>query len=357
MGRKINVPISHVHHLLEQVLEQGYSVPHLLDSVGLKLSELEGVTEISAERFGRLYQRACYIAQDEYFGLLSGGAVPNGTFRMMCHCLLDCVTLEQAIYRASDFHDICRGVLVKPHLVRKGRFAKVTFTTTDHSVVSMDELLQEVKPAQVRTTLSMWQHFICWLLGTRLSLKAAYFSFAQPADIGLYRTLFQAEVKFDQHENAIVFPAYFLDYPIVQTPKTLRSFLQTAPYQLMVMIDDDASLKSQVVALIGSDFSRDLPTAENIADCLHMSVSTLRRRLLEEGTSYQQIKDDCRKAAALNYINTPQLSFNEVAVLMGFHEPSAFFRSFKKWTGMTPGAYRRSDQYEQQLAFQLKNIA
>jgi AraC-like DNA-binding protein len=44
-------------------------------------------------------------------------------------------------------------------------------------------------------------------------------------------------------------------------------------------------------------------------------------------------------------MNAPQLSINDIASLMGFDEPSAFFRSFKKWTGMTPGEYRKSEEY------------
>ncbi|WP_415882356.1 AraC family transcriptional regulator [Neptuniibacter sp. QD29_5] len=350
MERKITVPAGYVRHLLQLVEEQGFSVEQLLTHVGIDPAEIGNQTEFPADKFGLLYQRIYYIAQDEYFGMLSGGKVPNGTFRMMCHCLIHCTTLEKAIYRASDFHEICRGTKVKPYLVRKGRFAKVSFTTTDAAEVSMEEILKDEIPGRIRTSLSMWQHFLCWLIGKRLELKAAYFSFAEPDDVAQYKTLFQSEVKFDQHDNAIVFPARYLDFPIVQTPETLRSFLKTAPYQLIVMVDDDTSLKSQVVALIGKDFSQDLPSAEEVAYRLHMSVSTLRRRLLEEDTSYQKIKDECRKLAALNYMNSPQLSINDVAGLMGFEEPSAFFRSFKKWTGMTPGEYRRSDSYCQQLA-------
>ena len=126
-----------------------------------------------------------------------------------------------------------------------------------------------------------------------------------------------------------------------KSEESLRAFLKTAPYQLIVMVDNDRSLKSQIMAMIGKDFSRDMPGAEEVARTLGMSVSTLRRRLQEEGTSYQAIKDGCRKAAAINYLSSPQLSINDVSALMGFDEPSAFFRSFKKWTGMTPGEYRR----------------
>ncbi|MBY4677482.1 AraC family transcriptional regulator [Marinobacterium arenosum] len=349
MERKITVPTGYVRNLLSQAEAQGFDTGDLLERVGISPHEIEQKTEFPADKFGMLYQRVMYIAQDEYFGMLSGGKVPNGTFRIMCHAIIHCKTLEKAIYRASDFHEICRGAQVKPMLVRKGRFAKVSFAPTDSAEIDFDQFLRNEPPSRIRTSLSMWHHFVSWLLGTRLELKAAYFTFGRPDDVDHYRMLFQSEVKFDQHDNAFVFPSRYLDYPIVQTEQSLRSFLKTAPYQLIAMVNDDKSLKAQVVALIGKDFSRELPGAEEVATTLNLSVSTLRRRLLEEGTSYQKIKDECRREAALNYMNSVQLSINDVAGLMGFDEPSAFFRSFKKWTGLTPGEYRRSEAYRKQL--------
>jgi len=349
MERKITVPTGYVRNLLNEAAAQGFDTEELLAFVGIESHEIENQTEFSAERFGLLYQRVMYIAQDEFFGMFSGGKVPNGTFRMMCHAIIHCKTLEKAIYRASDFHEICRGAQIKPILVRKGRFAKVSFAPTDNADIDFTDFLQHEPPERIRTSLSMWHHFVSWLLGTRLELKAAYFTFRQPEDISQYRMLFQSEVRFDQHDNAFVFPSRYLDYPIVQSEQSLRSFLKTAPYQLITMVNNDKSLKAQVIALIGKDFSRELPGAEEVASTLNLSVSTLRRRLLEEGTSYQKIKDECRKDAALNYMNSVQLSINDVAGLMGFDEPSAFFRSFKKWTGQTPGEYRRSEAFKKQL--------
>jgi len=349
MNRTVTVPTGYVRNLLQQARTQGFDTDELLHAVGIEAQEIETLTEFSAERFGALYQRIMYIAQDEYFGMLSGGKVPNGTFRMMCHAIIHCRTLERAIYRAGAFHEICRGAEIKPVLVRKGRYAKVTFSATDNADFDFDAFLAKEPPERIRTSLSMWHHFISWLLGTRIELKAAYFTFAQPVDLDVYHKLFQSELKFEQHENAFVFPARYLDQPLVQTEDSLRNFLKTAPFQLIAMVNDDPSLKSQVVALIGKDFSRELPGAEEVARALNLSVSTLRRRLLEEGTSYQAIKDECRRAAALHYMSSPQLAINDVAELMGFDEPSAFFRSFKRWTGMTPGEYRRSEAFQQHL--------
>ncbi len=106
------------------------------------------------------------------------------------------------------------------------------------------------------------------------------------------------------------------------------------------------------MAIIGRDFSMPIPTAQNVAKTLNMSLSKLRKRLLEEDTTFQEIKDECRKDTAINYMNSPQLSINDIAGLMGFDEPSAFFRSFKRWTGMTPGQYRQSENYVNQLQSQ-----
>ena len=74
-----------------------------------------------------------------------------------------------------------------------------------------------------------------------------------------------------------------------------------------------------------------------------MSAPTLRRRLKKEGTTFQQLKDECRRDASMGYLSNPDLSINAVAALMGFTDPSAFHRSFKKWTGLTPGEYRQQE--------------
>ncbi len=350
MKQTITVPIGYVKQLLEQVAEQDYDVNELLEYVGIDPEEIQHQTEFPAEKIGYLYQRIMYITQDEYFGMLSGGRLPSGAFRMMCHAIIQCKNLGHAIRRASDFHEIVKGTRIKPKLEKRGRFAKVSFAGLDSlDEAEVEKLIASEPVSSISTSLSMWHHFVSWLIGERLELRAAYFSFSEEDAVPGIHTKFQSELRFEQHDNAMVFPARYLEYPIVQTEESLHGFLKTAPYQLLVMADDSTSLKAQIVALIGRDFSMPIPTAKEVANTLNMSLSKLRRRLLEEDTTFQQIKDDCRKKSAINYMNSPQLSINDVAGLMGFDEPSAFFRSFKRWTGLTPGEYRQSTGYRNQL--------
>ena len=68
----------------------------------------------------------------------------------------------------------------------------------------------------------------------------------------------------------------------------------------------------------------------------------LRRRLRDEGQGYQAIKDNLRRAAAIEYLSQPELTLADIAGRLGFSEASTFHRAFKGWTGLSPGAYRQT---------------
>lgn len=91
----------------------------------------------------------------------------------------------------------------------------------------------------------------------------------------------------------------------------------------------------QVVQKIKRSLTGEVPTVEAIAHSLATSVRHLQRSLRAEGTSYQQLLEDTRKELALCYLKQPKHSIHDVAFLLGFSEPSAFHRAFKRWTGQT----------------------
>jgi AraC-like DNA-binding protein len=82
------------------------------------------------------------------------------------------------------------------------------------------------------------------------------------------------------------------------------------------------------------------PKREAVAQALLLSERTLQRRLQEEGTSYQQLLDDTRRELAEQYLAQPNLPLLEIAYLLGFADPSNFFRAFRRWFDATPGEYR-----------------
>ncbi|MNZ95940.1 HTH-type transcriptional regulator VirS [compost metagenome] len=81
---------------------------------------------------------------------------------------------------------------------------------------------------------------------------------------------------------------------------------------------------------------------EEIAEEMHMTSRTLRRKLSDEGTSFQELKDGVRCDAAIHYLSQPAIPISQISRQLGFSEPAAFTRAFKQWTGISPGLYRRS---------------
>ena len=99
-------------------------------------------------------------------------------------------------------------------------------------------------------------------------------------------------------------------------------------------------LSTRVVALLGEQLARGEPDRSELARRLHLSERTLQRRLAEEGRNYQQLLNDTRQQLAEQHLSTGDLPAAEIALLLGYSEPSVFFRAFRQWTGLTPGEYR-----------------
>ncbi len=329
--------------LLRAVTDQGHDPRQFAADEGVTLEMLESCDELPAQLFGRLYQRAMLLLQDESLGMVSGGRVATGTFRMMCLCVIHRPTLRAVIERAGEFLDICNGMAIKPCILPTYDSVAVGFATVSEGQSrTLKQILEADGPMRVRTSLFMWYNLLSWFAGRSLALKRVEFEFDKPVNGAQWSKLFRCPVEFSCEQSLLRFEKSVLDLPNVQSEQSLSVFLKSAPYRLIVPSYHDQRLSDRVLGIFGDDLSRRLPGAEQVSHQLGMSVSTLRRQLLDEGTSFQRLKDECRQAAAMQYLATGELTYTEIAGLLGFDEVSAFFRAFRRWTGTTPSGYRAS---------------
>ncbi len=336
------VPTRFVRTLLRMVGDRGYDFSAILGEAGLDFDPLDEThpayrAEISAMQYSRVYQSVLSLLQDETFGTTGSELVAPGAFRMMCYCIISCRNLGEAIQRASEFYRTFFDERSQLYANFSDQFARVGYRT-----ISRDGRTRvDVADAY---GLSMWHRFFGWLSGRPIELKRVDFVGERPERVEKYEKLFGCPLYFGQSNDLLYFDSACLSWPIVHTEHSLREFLRTAPYQLLLMENNPEgnNLSAQVKAMIGHDFSEGFPGFETISRALNMSAPTLRRRLKKEGTTFQHIKDEARCEAAKLCLDRPELSINEVALQMGFTDPSAFHRSFKKWTGLTPGQYRAS---------------
>ncbi|MET2828515.1 AraC family transcriptional regulator [Mesorhizobium shangrilense] len=284
---------------------------------------------ISAEQYGALWHAVAETMDDEFFG---EGARPmrSGSFALLCHALLSTKTLEHALRRGLRF---LRVVLDDPHgqlIVRNG-LAEV--------------ILEDASPLRsafaYRTFWIIVHGVNCWLVGRRLPIRWVDFKCSAPPDGTDYRLFFGAPVRFDQRESRLVFDADFLTLPVIRDNSALREFLRQAPANILVRYRHDEGLSAAVRGRLHMTVPSAWPSFETLAAGMRMQAPTLRRRLQSEGQTYRSIKDEMRRALAMEALLGGSRSVADLSADIGFSEPSAFHRAFHKWTGKSPASFRR----------------
>ena len=101
-------------------------------------------------------------------------------------------------------------------------------------------------------------------------------------------------------------------------------------------------LRARVQAVLVEQLPLGEPSAEKVADALHLSLRSLQRKLAEEDSSYEALLDEARRELACSYLKDRKLSVSEITFLLGFSHPGSFTRAFKRWTGVAPSQFRES---------------
>ncbi|TGN39851.1 AraC family transcriptional regulator [Marinobacter confluentis] len=326
-------------HFVEAALtgahKKGVDVDSLLVSAGIspELLRIE-MARVSSSQYSLLLQNLWNRMEDEFMGL-GPRRCRTGTFATMCALIIDCPNLE-AVYRQA--FDFCRlfEPMVGMRLEKSGDQARLV-TVIEGEVDDPLHFFQE-------SILVIWHRLGSWLIGQPAELTRAEFSYPEPAHGDEYRHIFHCPLQFAAKETALTFDRRFLEAPVIRDRPEMRQFLKTSPADLLSRPDESNTFTGKIRALIGRDFSQSLPDFEWIAAELNTSPQTLRRRLKQENTSFQEIKDLLRRDMAIYYLSRPDLAINDIAFRVGFTEPSTFHRAFKKWTGVTPGAYREGER-------------
>lgn len=154
-----------------------------------------------------------------------------------------------------------------------------------------------------------------------------------------YERIFSCPVDFNTARFELAFDIAYLDKSIIAADYQLLLALTQHADQLLATSKESQGLTKIVKEALVNQSNEAFPQIGDIAATLNMSVRTLQRRLKAEGTNFQDLLDHVRQDFAKYYL-THQFQIKEIAYMLGYNEPNAFTRSFKRWTGMTPGEYQ-----------------
>jgi AraC-like DNA-binding protein len=155
-----------------------------------------------------------------------------------------------------------------------------------------------------------------------------------------YRRFFRCPLHFSQPLSRITFVKRDLDLSIPTGDETLAGYLSEHAERVLRTLVVGASLREQVRSAVWSVLSDGPPTLHTIASIVRLSPRTLQRRLASEGTTLRREVEYIREQMAVTALRERTMAIDEVAFILGYSEPSTFYRSFKRWTGRTPSHYR-----------------
>lgn len=332
-----SVSVAYLQGLLDYLARQGLDPLALLERVQLSPQVLaQRDQRVAASTYLELLGHGVQLSGDEQLGLHLGEAVRPGYYGVLGYLIMSCATLADALHRQARYAALV-GNLAQVDLAdeqpREGLEPQVALSCRPCLPLHQRQLCEE--------TLAGWVTFGRWITGLDLSPTEVRFQHAAPADTAEYQRIFACPVLFGQADNALVFPRRLLATPLGQADAQVRLMLDAYADRLLGEIQRGHSVLDRVRL----ELSRQLPEAgadlQQIAARLALSPRTLQRRLREAGLSFHQLLDETRQQLALHYLADPALELAEIAFLVGFSEPGSLTRAFRRWTGQSPGEYRR----------------
>ncbi|MCY1227834.1 hypothetical protein D9M68_197300 [compost metagenome] len=326
MNEQHNIAAGFVQDALESLHSKGIDAAPLLAQAGLPLVLTGPVTN---QQYGRLWWLISKAIDDEFFGLAARPMRP-GSFNLLCHAVLNAGTLERALRRALLFLNV---VLDDPRGELRIRNGEALIVLRDQG---------DPRPAfAYRAYWLILMGVLSWLVGRRIPLRRLDFACRAPEHRVDYRQFFGAPVSFDCPETSLVFSASYLSMSLIRNEQALEKFLRAAPANILIRYRHDDGIAMKIRTSLNTLQPLEWPSFEDTAALFGLSPATLRRQLRSEGQSFSAIRDELRADLAQKLLSRSGLTVTEVAIQLGYSEPSAFHRAFIKWSGVSPGAYRK----------------
>ena len=181
------------------------------------------------------------------------------------------------------------------------------------------------------------------LTGRKLIPLEIHFPYPRPAGGPSSLLPEKSRKRWGQPRPALVYSESDLALPAVAADSELGTYLERYAELVLDALPSRRSYSGQTRDVIWRQLRAGEPTLENVARELKVGPRTLQRRLCEEGSSFSELLDELRRNLASSLLRKPDLGIHEVAFLLGYSEPSAFYRAFRRWQDTSPSDFRGSE--------------
>lgn len=328
---KRTIRMGQVSGLVEMMRSRGVTPDDVLAGTGISEEDLAD-PEARVSFRSRIRQLENVIARvPPGFWLDWRDDVSISDYGLLGYAMMSSATLEQAIQIAVKYHKMAGAMFDLKFLVEDG-----------DAILRLDHLIAggDVGQLVVDDLFSSITPLIRLLTGQPFTPRVIHFAHARPVYAERYAEIFDCPVVFDQKFSEYRFDAGWLTQPLAEADANTARVCEESCRRLLNQMEIEEDIVSRICHLLLSR-PGEFPRLDVIAGQLSMGSRTLRRRLAELGTSYQKILDDVKKELAIEYLQTTNLSIQEIAELLDYSEVTNFRRAFVKWVGTSPHKYRK----------------
>jgi AraC-like DNA-binding protein len=290
----------------------------------------DGDARISPSQFCVAWAEGVRLTGDRQIALRIAASTPPGAFGIVEYVCRAAPTFGEALRQWVRYLNLLDDAVTVGLVIEGDRACLRVLRESEAPVPASHELCYALVAKYARE-----------LSTVPFRMLAVDFSHPAPGDIAPYRSWFDAPVAFDAEHTQLVMPASALDASLVSSDPMLLAILTRAADELVAKAPDDPLITSQVRRVLHEALRGGEASVDDVAKKIGMTGRSLQRRLEEEGTTFNKLRELVRRELAQRYLDDG-LAIAEISFLLGFSEPSAFFRAFKRWTGKTPLESRRA---------------
>jgi AraC-like DNA-binding protein len=317
--------------MVEVVKHWGVGSEELLGPFGLRAEDVsEPHARLPYSLHVAIIERARSLTGEPAIGIFWGLQIRASVFGHLGFATASAGTLREAIELAVRFAPLASTA-------ESMRF----HVEGSQASIFLDEVLSA---GSVREVITLARLVSLWRIGEALTGRqihgSAEVAFAEPRYYARFAH-FAPPVRFDRPATRALMSTEALDYPVIGAdPMALRLAAEQCARELSAVSGGGRLVRAVRGLLWKPDGG--LRSPSDVAAALHMSPRTLRRKLESQGHSVSALFDQERRDRALSLLAQPELSLAQVAERLGYRSVQNFERAFRRWTGTTPAAYRRS---------------
>ncbi len=319
---------------LSRMAERGFSAEQVLADTGLSAERIGSDSfRANPQQYRQVILNIIALTRDPCIGISLGAEFKISNLGVLGYAALSAATLEQAREVFNKYRSLSEHIFTSTNHISDGRW---------YSEIRDSFMLGDVIRFAVEEFVSQTIELASSVTNKPFPILEMHLTYPPPADLTPYHRRFNCPLYFNQPRNIVVFDINRLHDPVSLANEEVFKLCERQCQLLASKSEEEGLLSDRIRNYLVKNPGK-FPTLEEMAEHLNIGSRTLRRRLVREEITFQNILDETRRELAIQYLKYTSLTPKQIGFLLGYSSVSNFRRAFKSWTNKKLTDYREHE--------------